>query len=1466
MKTLVPLFMFLPLCILAQSTTENYINSTTYKVATQTGNVTANQQQKNITYYDGLGRPIQQIAVGQSATKNDIITHIEYDHLGRQTKSYLPYASKNNGGSYRTNALLKTNSFYNTNAFQNTTNPYNETLFEESPLNLPIEMAAPGNDWKEGNVNEHTIKKEYKVLENADQVCNFRVSLSSNNTPSLVNKGVFEVGLQESQRVQTAFKAPTLYKFITKDENWKPSDVNDNTTQNYKDFRGRTILKRSFDNNIPHDTYYVYDDYGNLSYVLPPLASEKMISYKTGMQSYPASKFVTGGNPTGTIKFGIQKIGSGKYAYVADFDLHNLANSRFKSGEIMELPMIYSSMKNFWLGSASAWVSSKGSYAYKYVSYYAKNGKLFCYVYEYNRNYIPIALKDFDRTTRRNFPENLQGFSPVVSQAKTKELLDKHCYQYKYDFKNRLIEKKIPGKAWEYIVYDKLDRPVLTQDANLRASKKWLFTKYDVFGRVAYTGIYTHQETLSQKAMQTYFEDMNNTEPKFYETKLTSAGPLGIHYSKKNFPTANVEVYNVNYYDTYTFNRAGTGTSVKNVYGINSTTRLKGLSTGSKVKVLGTNKWITSTTYYDHKARPIYVYTKNDYLNTTDIVESQLDFTGKVLQTNTTHQKTGKKDIVIQDSFEYDHADRLLFQEQTIDGQATEVIVSNTYDELGQLIKKGVGNTHSSPLQEVDYSYNVRGWLKMINDPNAGLGEKLFSMELLYNDPGDNLRNNKLYNGNISQTIWKTASDNSRRYYNYYYDDLNRIRNANYYSWSESSRFNGSFSYDKNGNLLRLYRRGAIVENPEVRNFRNYGTMDNLNYTYDGNQLTKVKDTGKKQYGFIDGADTEQEYRYDLNGNMIADANKGISKIYYNHLNLPTKIEFETKRSVIHYTYDATGSKLKKEVARYGLPSKFTEYAGNYIYENNKLQFFNHTEGYATPNNLGKFDYIYQYKDHLGNVRLSYTKNPNSKKTTVFTDNFESMSTWDRSANNFGHSLTALDTTKKKSGSYSGRIDDNYPRQWSKYVYSDTWIPINNSQDTYYTVSGWVYVEDVTTNGYLPNLAKLWIVTRKQGERGYPTGHISTSSTKEGTWEYLSKTVLVPADVKEINVRIENARLGKVWFDDVKIVKGNTSETVIVEESNYYPFGLKHKGYNNVVSSNGNSTAQKMGFGGKELNEELGLEWHDFGARNYDASLGRWMNLDPLAEQMRRHSPYNYAFDNPIYFIDPDGMAPMSFANDYDREPEDYIITINFDTGTVTVSGTLYATGGDVSAAQNAADNWNNQSGNFNYTFNDEDGNEQSLAVNYDISVQEVEVGEGQTKLGALNGALAKDDTGGGNAFNVVADDKLSENTNGTTQSNYIRVKESKKDGDTSTHEVGHALGVPHSEKGIMTAASSDPNRTSDVNKTNVQSQVRNPIRGNTFDDGRGKATLHTTGSRVKPPATNRAQRKYRNGKVKKNE
>src|SRR5690606_20169890 len=125
---------------------------------------------------------------------------------------------------------------------------------------------------------------------------------------------------------------------------------------------------------------------------------------------------------------------------------------------------------------------------------------------------------------------------------------------------------------------------------------------------------------------------------------------------------------------------------------------------------------------------------------------------------------------------------------------------------------------------------------------------------------------------------------------------------------------------------------------------------------------------------------------------MTTDRNKGITSIAYNHINLPTRVVFEnldpqysTTWKAITYTYDATGVKLQKTVQQGTIGSystTHTKYATHYIYVEDAtgetLTFFNHPEGYVEPNTGNDYDYVYQYKDHLGNIRLSYKDNNGS--------------------------------------------------------------------------------------------------------------------------------------------------------------------------------------------------------------------------------------------------------------------------------------------------------------------------------------------------------------------------------------------------------------------------------------------------------------------------------------------------------
>jgi RHS repeat-associated protein len=222
-----------------------------------------------------------------------------------------------------------------------------------------------------------------------------------------------------------------------------------------------------------------------------------------------------------------------------------------------------------------------------------------------------------------------------------------------------------------------------------------------------------------------------------------------------------------------------------------------------------------------------------------------------------------------------------------------------------------------------------------------------------------------LYNGNIAETYWNTAD--LTRAYGYKYDNLNRLKDAIYQrATATTNAYNESLTYDKNGNITTLLRNGSSDLTTT--------SIDNLVYTYGStntnNQLMKVTDSSNKTVGFKDGSNSGEDYTYDTNGNMKTDLNKNITAITYNHLNLPTKITFGTAGNIV-YIYDATGQKNQKIVNDNGNVTT-TDYLNGYQYLNTVLQFFPTAEGYVEPVAPSSYKYVYQYKDHLGNVRLSY--------------------------------------------------------------------------------------------------------------------------------------------------------------------------------------------------------------------------------------------------------------------------------------------------------------------------------------------------------------------------------------------------------------------------------------------------------------------------------------------------------------
>src|SRR5690606_38278868 len=203
--------------------------------------------------------------------------------------------------------------------------------------------------------------------------------------------------------------------------------------------------------------------------------------------------------------------------------------------------------------------------------------------------------------------------------------------------------------------------------------------------------------------------------------------------------------------------------------------------------------------YYDINSRPV-VSLKQNHLGGYTETLSELNFRGQpetVVMYHKRAQGTGETEVKTVEGFTYDSQGRLLKHTHKVGNKPVELLALNSYDQLGQLTAKQVGGTDlngADRLQEVNYSYNIRGWLTDINDVTQDLtggklpppaSDDLFAFRIQYNTlefvggiaqpPGEGL-----YNGNIAQTFWRTSSDNKLRGYFYEYDQLNRLQKAHY--------------------------------------------------------------------------------------------------------------------------------------------------------------------------------------------------------------------------------------------------------------------------------------------------------------------------------------------------------------------------------------------------------------------------------------------------------------------------------------------------------------------------------------------------------------------------------------------------------------------------------------------------------------------------------------------------------------
>lgn len=935
-------------------------------------------------YLDGLGRSLQTVHQQASPNNMDIVSPSYYDVYGRTPYKFLPYsygagttATTASDGSFKIDPFGEQRSFYGSTyvvdqpAYKNEQFFYAHSQLEASPLNRTLSTYAAGNSWagSEGGGMDKSVQTLYLVNNGSDNVQIWSIPVGqlaysnndvTTNIPTVV--GVYGAG--------------TLSKTVTIDESGM-------VIVQYHDLQGKLVLRKVQSGTIPSDfsgysgwlcTYYIYDSYESLRFVVQPRAVAQLVNNGNwSLTSDMINELSFRYEYDSRRRISAKKVPGSAWVYSIYDQRDRLVFSQ--DGNMGQ--------KNQWMTTLYDGLDRATQIGI--MTYTGLPSTLQAYVTANTGNYVGSQSTVTGNSEMSTVPFDL---IEKIDSPGTTSYTASNSITFLPGFTSDIganFVAQIVSPAFQSFTNSSsvLDNPI-PAGSNFTALR---IDNYDDYSATAKSYDPGHNSNLDA-GNNSYADPLPSAATVLTKGLLTSSRVRVIE-DPGNLALGNW-LETTEYYD----DKGRIIQAQRDNYdgGVDLVTNL-----------------------YDFSGKTVCNYSVHNNPNgsVTNLrikVNNDYDQFGRLIETRQTINDNVTK---------------------------TRVLVHNSYDALGNLKGKLIGekaDNFGNPLagqylENDAYAFNIRGWIKGINwnYPASGAtssqvninNNKWFGMDLSY-DWG--FQTNQ-FNGNMAGMRWMGGGDGKERAYGFGYDAANRLLYGNFNqnfggAWSQTdpadSKYTINFNmsvgdgqttssaYDENGNIRQLQQWGMILNQSSQ--------IDNLQYGYEksgvSNKLQQVTDnvgtTNNKLGDFTDNNTIGDDYGYDVNGNLVTDKNKyfngvtgvdlvGGGGIIYNHLNLPWQVNVEnsdgSSKGTITFIYDANGTKLEKRVKE--LATSFnggkantvtTSYLGSAVYQNNVLQYYLHPQGRVRPaiTSTGQADtstwrYDYLLQDHLGNTRAVLT-------------------------------------------------------------------------------------------------------------------------------------------------------------------------------------------------------------------------------------------------------------------------------------------------------------------------------------------------------------------------------------------------------------------------------------------------------------------------------------------------------------